>query len=95
MRSAVTHRTHAEVIVEEYLDEQRRCTMTDDTYVTQGAWLLPAGRADAIDDVADQFERSAPAGADAFWNSLDLRRGAPIQAAAASFRMRTIERRAG
>jgi hypothetical protein len=65
------------------------------TYVTNGAWLSTASRADAIDEVADQFERPAPSGADVFWSSLDLRRGAPIRAAAASFVPRTIERRAG
>ena len=64
----------------------------DDAYVTQGAWLERAGRADAIDDVADQFERG---GADAFWSGLELRRDAPIRAVAASFLPRAIERRAG
>ena len=73
--------------------ETGRCTVTDDNYVSQAAWLRSAGREDAIDDVADQFER--PTGADAFWASLDLRRTASIHAAAASFVPRVIERRAG
>jgi len=43
--------------------------MTDDSYVTNSAWLQPAARPDVIDDVADQFERPAPAGATAFWTA--------------------------
>ncbi len=39
--------------------------MTDSEYVTNAAWLRTAGRADAIDEVADAFER--PSGAEAFW----------------------------
>ncbi len=31
--------------------------MSDQGYVTSSAWLHRAGRADHIDDVADQFER--------------------------------------
>lgn len=37
-------------------------------YVTNGTWMHPTGRADAIDDVADQFERPV-AGREAFWTS--------------------------
>jgi hypothetical protein len=33
--------------------------MSDDRYVTQSAWLEPAGRPDLIDEIADQFERRA------------------------------------
>jgi hypothetical protein len=34
--------------------------MSDDTYVTNAAWLRPVGRPDLVDDVADQFERPGP-----------------------------------
>ena len=30
-----------------------------DAYVTQQSWLQPGGRPDAIDEIADQFERPA------------------------------------
>jgi hypothetical protein len=46
--------------------------MTDETYVTNEAWLRPAGRPDLIDDVADQFERPA-AGAAGFWSGEAVR----------------------
>lgn len=36
-----------------------------DSYVTNAGWTRATGRADAIDDIADQFER--PAGAEEFW----------------------------
>lgn len=40
-------------------------------YVTHAAWLRTLGRADAIDEIADQFERrvapKAESGAEAFW----------------------------
>jgi hypothetical protein len=39
----------------------------NDDYVTQAAWHAPAARPDAIDEVADQFERPAAAGAQQFW----------------------------
>jgi hypothetical protein len=42
--------------------------MSEQDYVTQGAWLRNEARADAIDDVADQFERPATQGAEAFWS---------------------------
>ena len=37
--------------------------MADPDYVDRGSWLRIAGRADAIDEVADEFERrdAAPA----------------------------------
>ena len=41
--------------------------MTDD-FVNNGAWATPAGRPDAIDDVADQFERPVTGG-EAFWST--------------------------
>ena len=41
--------------------------MTDDNYVTNSAWVRPAGRPDAIDEVADQFERPVDAGMTSFW----------------------------
>ena len=37
-----------------------------DEYVTNDAWVRTVGRPDAIDDVADQFER--PSGAARFWS---------------------------
>jgi hypothetical protein len=40
--------------------------MSDETYVTNDAWLRTAGRPGSIDEVADQFER--PAGEAAFWS---------------------------
>ncbi|WP_375489990.1 hypothetical protein [uncultured Jatrophihabitans sp.] len=40
--------------------------MTD--YVTHDAWHRPAGRPDAIDEIADQYERPADAGAQQFWD---------------------------
>lgn len=39
--------------------------MTD--YVTKASWLRQIGRVDAIDEVADQFERPVARGAEAFW----------------------------
>lgn len=41
----------------------------NDTYVTQASWAHPAGRPDAIDEIADMHERAAPApsGAEHFW----------------------------
>jgi hypothetical protein len=39
-----------------------------DTYVTTAAWRSSAGRADLIDEVADQFERpAARAGDEVAW----------------------------
>lgn len=43
--------------------------MSDDEYVTNAAWVREVGRVDAIDDVADQFERPVAAGAEAFWTA--------------------------
>lgn len=44
--------------------------MSDETriYVTNAAWLRQVGRVEAIDDVADGFERPAAPGAEAFWS---------------------------
>ena len=36
-------------------------------YVTNDSWLRVTGRPDAIDEIADQFERPAPQGSAAFW----------------------------
>ena len=47
--------------------------MSDD-YVSNRAWLRPAGRPDAIDEVADAFERPSAAGSEAFWRAeLEMR----------------------
>jgi hypothetical protein len=62
--------------------------MADD-YVTNDAWLHPSARADAIDEIADQFER--PSGANAFWTEISVRRVERNMRVAP----RTIERRAG
>ncbi|MEO9139845.1 MAG: hypothetical protein ABI345_12350 [Jatrophihabitans sp.] len=43
--------------------------MSDDDYVNNGAWLRNVSRVDAIDVVADQFERPVAAGAEAFWTA--------------------------
>ncbi|HEV7205589.1 MAG TPA: hypothetical protein VGN18_13350 [Jatrophihabitans sp.] len=55
--------------------------MTTDTptdYVTNAAWLRALGRADAIDDIADQFERrvapAAESGAATFWSPVAVTR---------------------
>jgi hypothetical protein len=44
--------------------------MAENEYVTNDAWVRSIGRPDAIDDVADQFERpvSASAGPESFWS---------------------------
>ncbi len=36
---------------------------SDDSYVTNGAWLRQVGRPDLVDDIADQFERPVAAAA--------------------------------
>jgi len=43
--------------------------MSDESYVSNAAWLRTTGRVDTIDDVADQFERPAawPSGPSEFW----------------------------
>ncbi|MCW2496947.1 hypothetical protein [Jatrophihabitans sp.] len=69
--------------------------MSAEPYVTNSAWLEPVGRPDAIDEIADQFERPAERGLEAFWWSIELHHSAPAREAAASFVPRTIERRAG
>jgi hypothetical protein len=55
-----------------------------DDYVTNDAWLHPSARADAIDEIADQFERP-------FWTDISVRRVERNMRVAP----RTIERRAG
>ncbi|MGI8677366.1 MAG: hypothetical protein ACR2LX_01485 [Jatrophihabitans sp.] len=42
--------------------------MSESHYITNAGWLRQAGRVDAIDDVADQFERPVARGAEAFWS---------------------------
>ena len=71
--------------------------MSDD-YVTNTAWVRPAGRPDAIDEVADQFERPAAPGPEAFWQADEVARWprAPRGWHAIEHRSaRTLERRAG
>jgi len=68
------------------------------SYVSNAAWVRPAGRPDAIDEVADQFERPAEAGPEAFWTADTASRWprAPRGWRAAEHRTsRTLERRAG
>lgn len=55
-------------------------------YVTNDAWVRTLGRPDAIDDIADQFERPH-SGAEEFWRHA-ARRGGWVPE-------RTLERRAG
>jgi hypothetical protein len=40
---------------------------SDETYVTNAAWLRLAGRVDHVDEIADQFERPTTEGAEALW----------------------------
>ena len=71
--------------------------MSED-YVSNAAWVRPAGRPDAIDVVADQFERPAEPGPEAFWNAESTARWprAPRGWRAVEHRTsRTLERRAG
>ncbi len=63
--------------------------MPDDSYVTNAAWTANQGRVDAIDEIADQFER--PSGAVAFWDDVTTRR----LARESTLAPRTLERRAG
>jgi hypothetical protein len=42
--------------------------MAEQQYVTNDAWVRSVGRPDAIDDVADQFERPVAAGMESFWS---------------------------
>jgi hypothetical protein len=44
-------------------------TDEDNTYVTNAAWVRHVGRPDAVDDVADQFERPVAPGMTAFWSA--------------------------
>ena len=60
-----------------------------DEYVSNAAWLAGDVRADAIDDIADQFER--PTGAATFWNEVSVRR----TIREATLAPRVWERRAG
>ena len=64
--------------------------MTDDSYVTNDAWLTHAARPDTIDEIADQFERRED-GAISFWTEVTSRRAARE----ASLAPRFAERRAG
>ena len=64
-------------------------------YVTNESWLGSSRRPDAIDDVADQFERVEPTGLESFWAAVELRHSAPARMAADPFLRRCIERRAG
>jgi hypothetical protein len=42
----------------------------DEDYVSNAAWVRPAGRPDTIDEVADQYERPvAGSGSIAFWGA--------------------------
>jgi hypothetical protein len=41
--------------------------MADESYVTNDAWVRQVGRPDAIDDLADQFERPVAEGMTSFW----------------------------
>lgn len=77
--------------------------MTDDSYatdpyVTNAAWLRQAARPDAIDEVADQFERPVAEGSTAFWTAEDA---APWPRSSRGWRSmermhpRALERRAG
>jgi len=59
-------------------------------YVTNSAWLATPSRPDAIDDIADQFERRQR-GDEAFWTSVLTERAARD----ARLAPRVIERRAG
>jgi hypothetical protein len=73
--------------------------MADETYVTNGAWVRQVGRPDLIDDVADQYERPAPAqGMESFWSRYEATRWPRSSAGWRSMdrlHARTVERRAG
>jgi hypothetical protein len=72
--------------------------MSDD-YVSNAAWVRPAGRPDAIDEVADQFERPvAGSGSTAFWDAQETRgwpRASRGWRAGEHRSIRVLERRAG
>ena len=71
--------------------------MSDD-YVSNAAWVRPAGRPDAIDEVADQFERRSEVGRAAFWSAEEASRWprSPRGWRAAHHRTaRALERRVG
>jgi hypothetical protein len=42
--------------------------MAAQEYVTNDAWLRAVGRPDAVDTVADQFERPVAVGMESFWS---------------------------
>ena len=86
MRSGVTRPTRSAGTVGRMAET---IADTGDAYVTNGAWLSSATRADTIDEVADQFER--PSGAQSFWSEVSQRRAERI----ARLTPRSIERRAG
>lgn len=72
--------------------------MPEESYVSNRGWRRPAGRAEAIDDVADQFERPDTAGATAFWTAeAELRWPRSPRGWRSLERMhpRAVERRAG
>lgn len=72
--------------------------MSDNDYVTNASWLRQAARVDAIDDVADQFERPVARGVEAFWTPAC---GTPWPRSARSWRSmssmhpRAVEQRVG
>ncbi|WP_375476711.1 hypothetical protein [uncultured Jatrophihabitans sp.] len=43
--------------------------MSDSDYVTNDGWVRQVCRPDAIDDVADQFERPVATAAKSFWSA--------------------------
>jgi hypothetical protein len=43
--------------------------VSEQEYVTNDAWLRQVGRPDAIDEIADQFERPVARGVEAFWTA--------------------------
>jgi hypothetical protein len=72
--------------------------MDQNEYVTNDAWVRSVGRPDAIDDIADQFERPVPAvGMESFWSRERESWGSGPRARRSLQWMhpRSIERRAG
>jgi hypothetical protein len=71
--------------------------MAELEYVTNDSWVRSVGRPDAIDDIADQFERPVAVGMQSFWS----REQAAWPAGARGWRSlqwmnpRPMERRAG
>jgi hypothetical protein len=53
--------------------------MAGEQYVTNDAWVRSLGRPDAIDEIADQFERPVAAvGMESFWSREQARRRQPL-----------------